>query len=73
MKLFVTVKARARENAVQEIDRNHFRVSVKAAPIDGKANIAVARALAVFLGIAASRLTLCSGAIGKHKVFDYYT
>lgn len=70
MHLFVTVKTRARAEHVEPIDATHFSVSVKAAPVEGKANIAVARALAQHLGVAVSALTLRSGATGKRKVFD---
>lgn len=70
MKLFVTVKTNAKETRVEQVDDTHFSLSVKAAPVDGKANVAVARELAKFLGITSSRLTLRSGATGKRKVFD---
>lgn len=69
MRLFVTVKTTAREEKVEEKDATHFSVSVKAQPIDGKANVAVAKALSRHLGVAPSRLLLRSGAAGKSKVF----
>ncbi|MFZ3031426.1 MAG: DUF167 domain-containing protein [Candidatus Moraniibacteriota bacterium] len=69
MRLFVTVKTAAREEKVEEKDATHFAVSVKAQPIDGKANVAVAKALARHLGVAPSRLSLRSGATSKSKVF----
>lgn len=69
MRLFVTVKTTAREEKVEEKDATHFAVSVKAQPIDGKANVAVAKALARHLGVAPSRLLLRSGATSKSKVF----
>lgn len=71
MRLFVTVKTRAQEERVERIDETHFTVSVKTLPIDGKATAAVAKALARFLGVASSRLTLRSGITAKHKVFEY--
>ncbi|OGI22216.1 MAG: hypothetical protein A2808_02405 [Candidatus Moranbacteria bacterium RIFCSPHIGHO2_01_FULL_55_24] len=70
MKLFVTAKTNAREERVEEVDETHFKVSVKAAPLEGKANKAIAKALARHLSIAPSRLTLRSGASGRSKVFD---
>lgn len=69
MRLFVTVKAGARREQLEQKDETHFSVSVKAPPVDGKANIAVARMLARHVGIAVSQLTLLSGATGKNKVF----
>ena len=71
MRVFVTVKTRARAESVETIDATHFVVSVKALPIDGKANAAVTRLLARHLGIGASELVLRSGASGKRKVFEY--
>lgn len=70
MRIFVTVKTRAREERVERVDETHFSVFVKALPIENKANAAVTRALARFLGIAPTCLTLRSGATGKRKVFE---
>ncbi len=71
MRYFVTVKARAREDRVEVIDANHFSISVKAAPIEGKANLSVRRLLARTLGIPPSCLRLVAGETGKKKVFVY--
>jgi uncharacterized protein YggU (UPF0235/DUF167 family) len=46
-----------------------IKISVIAAPEDGKATAAVAEALAHALGVAKSRLTLLRGAISRDKVF----
>lgn len=70
MRLFIIAKTNAKENRVKQIDETHFTVLVKEAPIDGEANVAIAKALAKFLGIAPSRLTLRSGATAKRKVFE---
>lgn len=68
-RIFVTVKTSAREVRVVEHDATHFTVSVKAVPMDGKANTAVKKALASYLGQAPSTLMLHSGATSRHKVF----
>lgn len=70
MRLFVTVRTNAPEERVEQVDETHFVVTVKAQPIEGKANTAVIKALARHLGIAPSRMTLRSGATGKRKVFE---
>lgn len=70
MRIFVTAKTRAREEGVERKDDTHFIVSVKAMPVEGKANEAIARLLAKHLKVAKSSLTLRSGATGKNKVFD---
>lgn len=69
MRLFVTVKARARREQLEQKDETHFALSVKEPPMDGKANAAVARILARHVGVPVSQLTLLSGATGKNKVF----
>lgn len=70
MRIFVTAKTRAREEGVEQKDDTHFVVSVKAMPVEGKANDAIIRLLAKHLKVAKSSLVLRSGATGKNKVFD---
>lgn len=70
MRIFVTAKTRARKEGVEQKDGTHFVVSVKAMPVEGKANDAISRLLAKHLKIPKSHLTLRSGATGKNKVFD---
>lgn len=71
MRYFVTVKTRAREDRIEVIDPVHFTVSVKASPIEGKANDAVRRLLARVLGVPLLSLRLIAGETGKNKVFAY--
>ena len=73
MKIFVKVKAWAKEESVKKIDPPageagdaHFIVAVK----EGRANWAVARALAEYFKIAPSRVELVSGFSSKEKVFE---
>lgn len=70
MRLFVTAKTRAREEGVERKDDTHFVVSVKAMPVEGKANDAIVKLLATHLKVSKSALTLRSGATGKNKVFE---
>ena len=48
----------------------HFIVAVKAPAKEGRANWAVARALAEYFKIAPSRVELVSGFSSKEKVFE---
>ena len=64
----VRVTPRARKPGVTLVD-GQWRISVTAAPEDGKANAAVAEALAHALGVAKTRLTLLRGATSRDKVF----
>jgi hypothetical protein len=70
MKFSVSVKPNARETAVVQTGERALSVRVHAPPREGKANDEVIRAVAEFLGVPASRVTLVSGARGKRKVLD---
>ncbi|MFT4150854.1 MAG: DUF167 domain-containing protein [Paracoccaceae bacterium] len=58
----------ARRNALT-MEGRAIRIAVTAPPEDGKANAAVAAALAHALGVAKSRLTLIRGATARDKLF----
>jgi uncharacterized protein YggU (UPF0235/DUF167 family) len=45
-------------------------VRVRARPVDGEANAAVAVAVAGWYGIPKSRVRLAAGAAGRHKIFE---
>jgi uncharacterized protein len=70
MRFFVKAKTHAQEERIEEEDATHFTISVKVAPIDGKANEAIKKILAKHLLIAPSLLILRSGITGKNKVFE---
>lgn len=72
MKIFVRVKTNARRNLVEKIDENHFKVSVVAMPLENKANLAVAEALADYFKIPKSKIVLVSGNKSKDKIFEIY-
>ncbi len=69
-KIFITAKPSARENRVERIDPTHFKIWVKEPPDEGRANTAVLRELAGFLGVPKSSLELVSGHKSKQKVFS---
>jgi uncharacterized protein YggU (UPF0235/DUF167 family) len=64
----VRVTPRARHPGVT-LEAGVLRVAVTAAPEDGKANAAVALALAEVLGVAKGRLVLLRGAAARDKLF----
>lgn len=66
----MTAKTRAREEKVESVDGTHLVVFVKALPVEGRANDAIASLVARHLGVPRSQVLLRSGATGKHKVFD---
>ena len=67
MKIFVKAKPRSKEERVEKIDDTHFIVFVKEPPVQGKANIAIGKALSEYFGISVSSIRLTSGFSSKEK------
>ena len=70
MKIFVKAKPSAKEEKIEKIDEINFIVAVKEPPKDGRANKAIARALALYFNVAPSCVNLVSGFSSKQKVFE---
>jgi uncharacterized protein YggU (UPF0235/DUF167 family) len=70
MKVFVRAKPNSKRPAVEKTGENIFAVSVSEPPQDGRANRAIAKALADHFGVAPSRVRLLSGFSSKQKVFE---
>lgn len=70
MKIFVKAKPLFKEEKIEKIDEINFIIAVKEPPIDGKANRAIARALASHFDVVPSRVNLVSGFSSKQKVFE---
>jgi uncharacterized protein YggU (UPF0235/DUF167 family) len=70
--MIITVHAKpaSRRNTVTKLDENTYKIEVTAAPEQGKANEAIARALAEDLHVAVSRVTLTRGATTHLKQFE---
>lgn len=65
--LVVRVKPQAQRDAVLGADSAGLRVSVRAAPEKGKANAAVEKTLARWLGVAPSTLEVVAGSGARDK------
>lgn len=70
MKIYVAAKVKAKKEVVEQIDSNHFKVSVKEVPISGRANAAIEKALADYFGIAHSRIRVSAGHTSKRKIIE---
>lgn len=70
MKIFVKAKPNAKEERVEKINETNFSVAVKEPPIKGKANAAIAKALAKHFGVVSSDVIIISGFSSKQKVFE---
>ena len=67
---FVKAKPSAKNESVEKIDGAHFVVVIKKPAKDGRANEAIARALADYFEVAPSRVLLLSGFTSRQKVFE---
>lgn len=85
MKIIVKAKTKAKINKVERMDQPAldfsssksgqptmvtYKVSVREAPVAGKANEAIIKALAEYFDTAPSRVNLVSGQSSKQKVFE---
>ncbi len=70
MKVSVTIKTGAREDGVKKINDASFAVTVKARPIDGKANEAAIKVLAAYFHLPKSRIDIISGHSSSKKMLS---
>ena len=70
MKIFVTVKAGAKERKIKRIDKKHLAIWVKERLQKGKANKAVKEAAADYLGVPKSNVNILHGKTSKHKILE---
>ncbi len=70
MKIFVKAKPAAKEDKVEKIDEEHFSVSVKEPPIQGRANLAIVKSLAEYFNVSPSRVKIISGFISRLKTIE---
>ena len=70
IKIYVTVKPNAKETKVEQTGEKEYRVSVKVAPVQGKANIAIVDALAKHFNVTKSEVVITNGYFGKKKIIE---
>ncbi|MDP3661808.1 MAG: DUF167 domain-containing protein [bacterium] len=70
MRISVKAKPSAREESVVKAEDGSFVVCVKEPPREGKANEAIARALAKHFGITRGQVILASGFSSRQKIFE---
>ncbi len=70
MRIYVEARPNAKKEKTEQLDQTHFKITVKELPKDGKANEAIAKALAERLGVARSRIRLDSGFSSRSKIFE---
>jgi len=65
----VRVTPRAKHNSIAGVTNGMLEIRTTAAPADGKANKAVIRMLATYLGVAPSTIRLLRGHTSRNKQF----
>ncbi len=70
MKIFVRAKPNAHEERVEKLDDVNYAVSVKEPPVDGRANLAVMRAIAAYFGVPIITVRIISGHTNRQKVVE---
>ena len=70
MKFFVKVKPKAKVKKVARKADGGLEIWVKESPIEGRANEAVVKALAEFLGISKSAVRIIKGGKSKQKIVE---
>ena len=70
MKFFLKAKPNAKEDKIEKIDENHFVVSTKEPPVNGRANQAILRILADYFDVSPSQIKIISGLTSKNKIIE---
>ena len=70
MKIFVKVKTGVKEERMEQVDGKNYLASIKAEPIDDKANKALLRVLARYFQVTPSVIKIIHGRSSKHKLID---
>ena len=70
MKFFLKAKPNAKEDEIEKIDENHFAVSTKEPPVNGRANQAILRILADYFDVSPSQIKIISGLTSKNKIIE---
>jgi len=69
MKILVKAKTGAKKRAIKKVSEGVLEVSVKELPIEGRANDAIRKSVAEYLGVPQSGLKLVKGIKSKTKIF----
>ncbi len=70
MKIFVKAKPGAKKEFIKKEEGNHYIVSVKDPPKEGKANRAIIQALSEYFNIPHSNIEIISGHASRQKIIE---
>lgn len=72
MKIYLTVKANAKKNTVEKLDKHNYRVYVSSPAEKGKANKYVLKILAKYFNVSPSRVIMVAGFSASNKIVEIY-
>lgn len=70
MNIFVKARPNSKKEEVTKINETTFTVAVKEPPIQGRANIAIIKALAEYFEVAPSKIKIISGHTSRQKIIE---
>lgn len=70
MKIRVLVKLKTKTGKIEKMGENNFKIWVKEAPVEGRANQAIVKMVADYFGITPSRVAIISGRTAKNKIIE---
>ena len=70
MKIIIKARPSSQEEKVEKISDTEFVVSVKEPPVQGRANEAIIRALAEYLGVSKYQIRIISGYTSRQKILE---
>ena len=70
MKIFIKAKSNSKKESIKKISETNFEIRVKESPVKGKANAAIAKALARHFGVPPSAVKIISGHTSRQKIVE---
>ncbi len=70
MKIIIKAKPSSREDKIEKIDESNYTISIKAPPVNGKANAAIIKLLAHYFNVSPSLIEIISGHMTRTKIVE---
>ena len=70
MKISVFAKPKSSKEFIEKTDEKNFVVAVRESATDGRANMAICKALAKYFKVSFSQVMIVSGATSRHKIIE---
>jgi len=70
MKIFVIAKPNSKEEKIEKINSNYFKIAVKEPPLKGMANKAIIRVLSEYFKVSKLNIKIVSGHTSRQKIIE---